>query len=293
MLHPRRGWARTCVRGCTPVDEFYRGVWVIAYREILRYLQDRSRVLSSIAMPLLFLVIFGAGFNNVMGSLTPGVDFIKFMYPGIVAMGVLTNSLFSGLSIVWDREFGFLREVMVAPLDRRGIVLGKALGGTALALAQALLMLVLAPLVGVSLNVLLVLKLIPVLILLALCLSGLGILIAARMKSQQGFQMVMQIFILPMMFTSGVFFPLSSVPLWLEVVSKINPVSYGVDAIRQLFLGGQIGPAVAQAAEGARVVSLRLSLFGHVMGIGEDLMLVGALSVVFVGAAMWAFGQQE
>jgi ABC-2 type transport system permease protein len=104
--------------------EIWRGTWVVAYREILRFVSERSRILSSFAMPLLFLVIFGAGFTNVIGTLAPGVNFIQFMYPGIIAMTVLTSSLFAGISVVWDREFGFLKEILVAPIGRTGIVVG-------------------------------------------------------------------------------------------------------------------------------------------------------------------------
>jgi ABC-2 type transport system permease protein len=272
--------------------EFVRAVWLIAYREILRFAQDRSRAVSSFAMPVLFLLIFGAGFNGVMGSLTPGIDFIKFMYPGIIAMGVLQNSLFSGLSIVWDREFGFLREVLVAPLSRSGIVVGKMVGGASLAMLQALIMLVLAPFVGASLSLVLVVKLLPMLALLSFCLSGVGILIAARMRSQQGFQVLMQIFVLPMMFTSGVFFPLSSVPLWLEVVSKVNPMSYGVDAIRQLFLSG-IHPPTTGASTGGRSVSLHLDVLGHTMTTPQDLAVVAALGLTFLLASTWAFSRED
>src|SRR4030042_119500 len=110
------------------MEDVFLGTWVVAHRELLRFIQERSRIFSSFAMPLLFLVIFGAGFNRIIGSLTPGINFIQFMYPGIIAMTVLTNSVMSGLSVVWDREFGFLKEILVAPLGRSGIVLGKAAG---------------------------------------------------------------------------------------------------------------------------------------------------------------------
>src|SRR4030043_2072535 len=143
--------------------DVFRGMWVVAYRELLRFVQERSRMFSSFAMPLLFLVIFGAGFNRVIGMLTPGVDFIQFMYPGIIAMTVLMNSVMSGLSVVWDREFGFLKEILVAPLGRSGIVLGKAAGSATVAVMQGVIMLVLAPLLSVSLSPVLVPKIIPIL----------------------------------------------------------------------------------------------------------------------------------
>jgi ABC-2 type transport system permease protein len=272
------------------VAEVYRAVWVIAYREFLRFVQERSRLFSSFAMPLLFLVIFGAGFNRIIGSLTPGVDFIQFMYPGIIAMTVLMTSIFSGISVVWDREFGFLKEVLVAPLNRTGVVLGKVVGGSGVAIAQGLIMLALAPLLGVSLTPLMVLKLIPLLMVLSLTLSGLGILIASRMRSQQGFQLVMQLLIFPLIFLSGVFFPVNNVPQWLEVISKINPVSYGVDAIRQLFLGGEAAAAGGIMGDAA---PFGITIFGHTMGILEEALLVLAIGLVFLGLAIWSFGRQE
>ena len=207
------------------MQEVFRGTWVVAYRELLRFIQERSRLISSFAMPLLFLVIFGAGFNRLIGSMSPGVDFVQFIYPGIIAMTVLMNSVMSGLSVVWAREFGFLKEILVAPLGRSGIVLGKAVGGATVAVLQGIVLLVLAPLLGVSLSPVMVVKLIPLLILLSMSLSGLGILVASRMRSQQGFQIVVQIIILPLIFLSGVFFPVNNVPTWMAVISKINPLT--------------------------------------------------------------------
>jgi ABC-2 type transport system permease protein len=272
--------------------EVYRAVWVIAYREILRFTQERSRMLSSFATPLLFLVIFGAGFSRLIGSLSPGVDFIQFMYPGIMAMTVLMTSIFSGLSVVWDREFGFLKEVLVAPLSRSGVILGKAVGGTGVALAQGIIMLVLAPFLGVHLSWTLVLKLIPLLVLVSLSLSGLGLLVASRMRSQQGFQVVMQLLIFPLMFLSGVFFPVNSVPTWLQVIAKVNPVTYGVDAIRQVFLGGQAVQVSGVAMLGGSPV-LGVSLFGHTMTILEDALVVAVFGLAVGALAVWSFNQQE
>lgn len=262
------------------MEEVFRGMWVIAYRELLRFVQERSRMLSSFGMPLLFLIIFGAGFNRIIGDLAPGVDFIKFIYPGIIAMTVLMTSVFSGLSVVWDREFGFLKEVLVAPLSRSGIVLGKAAGGATVAVAQGFIMLVLAPLLGIKLTPMLVIGLVPLLIILSLSLSSLGILIASRMRSQQGFHMVVQLIIFPLIFLSGVFFPVNNVPMWLQVISKINPLTYGVDAIRQLFLGG------GSATTG-------ITIFGHTMSILEDIMVVAVFGIVLMLAAVWSFNRQE
>jgi len=266
-------------RVASTVSEVWRGTWVVAYREILRFVGDRSRAFSSLLMPLLFLVVFGAGFNKVMGPLAQGVDYIRFMYPGILAMTVLTGSLFAGISVVWDREFGFLKEILVAPLGRTGIVLGKAIGGTVVVLLQALVMLVLAPILGVPLSPGLVLTLIPVVVVLSLGLSGLGILIASFMQSQQGFQMLVQILIFPLIFLAGVFFPVNDVPGWMEVISKVNPLTYGVDAIRQIFLGGETG--------------LGVTVFGHVMSLGEEVLMIGLLGAILLGGAVLSFNRQE
>ncbi len=271
--------------------DVFRGMWVVAYRELLRFIQERSRLFSSFAMPLLFLVIFGAGFNRIIGAMTPGVDFIQFMYPGIIAMTVLMNSVMSGLSVVWDREFGFLKEILVAPLGRSGIVLGKALGSASVSVVQGIIMLVLAPILGVSLSPMLVVKLIPALVIISVSLSGLGILVASRMRSQQGFQIIVQIIIMPLIFLSGVFFPVNNVPTWLEVISKINPLTYGVDAIRQLFLGGKIAATGGVMGQGDYAIGV--VVLGHAMTILEDVLLVAAVGIVLMSIATYSFSKQE
>ena len=219
------------------MTEIWRGTWVVSYRELLRFVNERSRMVGSFAQPLIFLVIFGAGFGNLIGQVAPGVNFIQFMYPGIIAMGVLTTSLFAGVSVVWDREFGFLRELLVAPLGRTGIVFGKALGAAAVALLQVAAHAPHHPHRGrghrrpdhPS------------------CWSrsrssfdrpvGPGLMIASFMRSQQGFQLLIQLLVFPLIFLAGVFFPINQAPEWLQVLSKFNPLTYGVDAIRQVFIG--------------------------------------------------------
>jgi len=263
------------------MTEIWRGTWVVAYRELLRFVSERSRLFSSFFQPIVFLVIFGAGFGNVIGSLAPGVGFVQFMYPGIIAMGVLTSSLFAGVSVVWDREFGFLREVLVAPLARTGIVLGKALGAAVVALLQVVLLLPISPIVGVVLDLGSVLQLIPVVIILSISLSGLGILIASFMRSQQGFQLLIQVLIFPLIFLAGVFFPVDQAPTWLQVMSKLNPMTYGVDAIRQIMLGS------------AATSGLGVEVFGQVMAVGQEVAIVAALGALLLAGAVWGFRRQE
>jgi ABC-2 type transport system permease protein len=257
--------------------EIWRGTWVVAYREILRFVSDRSRLLSSLFMPLLFLLIFGAGFTKALGPLARNVNYIQFMYPGLIAMTVLTSSLFAGMSVVWDREFGFLKEILVAPIGRTGIVFGKAAGGTMVAFAQVLMMLVLAPFLHVPLSPRIVLSLVPIVIVLSIALSGLGILVASFMQSQQGFQVLVQVLIFPLIFLAGVFFPVNNIPDWLAVISKVNPLTYGVDAIRQVFLGSGLG--------------LGVSVLGHTMSIVEEAALVGVLGGLMLAGAVLAFNR--
>ena len=256
----------------------FRSIWVIAYRELVRFVQDRPRMFSSFSMPIIFLLIFGAGFGRLIGQMMPGVDYIQFMYPGILAMTVLMTSVMSGVSIVWDREFGFLKEVLVSPLSRSGVLVGKAVGAATIAIIQGAIMLVLAPIVNVPINVGTVLALLPLLLILSLSLSGLGLLIGARMRSQQGFQIMMQLVIFPMMFLSGIFFPASGVATWLEVLSKLNPVTYGIDAIRQVFLGTEVAG---------------VTVFGHTMGIVDSAIVVAMVGAVLLTTAIWVFNRQE
>jgi ABC-2 type transport system permease protein len=233
---------------------------------------------SSFSMPILFLIIFGAGFGELIGQMMPGVDYMQFMYPGILAMTVLMTSVMSGVSIVWDREFGFLKELLVSPLNRSGILLGKATGASGIAIIQGMIMLTIAPIIGVSVDIGTVLSLIPLLLILAISLSGLGLLIGSRMRSQQGFQLLMQLVIFPMMFLSGIFFPVSGVATWLEVLSKINPVTYGIDAIRQIFLGNQ---------------AAGLIIFGHTMNVVESALVLLSVGLILLSSAIWVFNRQE
>ena len=263
------------------MNSLLRAIWVTAYRELLRFYQDGTRVFSSFAMPVLFLFVFGSGFSRTIGPLLPGVDFLQFMFPGIVALIAFQTSLQSGLSIVWDREFGFLKEVLVAPLPRPGIILGKALGTAVISLFQGLVLLILAPIVGVDLHLGIVLQLIPVLLLISLSISGLGLLIASRMRSMSGFQMATQLVVFPTMFASGAFFPLNNVPAWLSALAHINPLTYGVDAVRHLFLGD------------ATAAALGIQLFGRSLSFTGDVLIIAAIGIVFMTLAALTFGRRD
>lgn len=275
----------------------FRGIWVIGYREVLRLSGQRARLVASLLTPLLFLALFGAGFNRLVGELAPGVDLVTFMFPGIVAMTVIMPSLFAGMSVVWDREFGFLREVLVAPLNRTGVALGKIGGGAAVATLEGLLLLLLAPLVGVTFGAAGFLELLPLLLLLSMSLSAFGILVGLRLRSQETFQTVMALLVFPILFLSGIFFPVEATPSWMTVAAKLNPVTYGVDAIRQVLLGGGAsaeGGLGAVASDlglgvGGEGVELGVSVFGHVLGVGQEALILLVICAVLVALASRAF----
>jgi ABC-2 type transport system permease protein len=265
-----------------------RGIWVIAYRELLRFVRERSRLASALGMPIIFMIVFSEGLKRQIGVLAMGVDFVKFMYPGIIAMSVFINAVFSGLSVVWDREIGFLKEVLVSPLTRTGVVLGKAVGASAVGLIQALVMLALAPVFDVPLSLEIVLELIPIVIVLSLAMAGFGLLIGSRMRSQQGFQVLVQMVVFPLTFLAGVFFPVNDVPRWMEIVSKLNPLTYGVDAIRRIVLAGEVpGGALASSHP-----IIGVTVFGHTTTTIEDVAVVGALGAVLLVGAIFSFNRQ-
>lgn len=215
-----------------------RAIYTIWRREGIRYIRDKARIFSTLLQPLMFLVIFGAGLGGTLNQGNFGIDFMKFMYPGIIAMNVMGIAFFSTVSTVWDREFGFLKEILVAPISRTSIVIGKILGAVTVASTQALLLLVLAPFMGISLHIFIVVKLFLFMVLLAFAISGMGLFIASRMKTTESFGIIMQVLIFPMFFLSGAFFPLTNVPLWMTILSRFNPLTYGVDAMRQIILNG-------------------------------------------------------
>jgi len=215
-----------------------RAIYTIWKRENIRYVRDKARIFSTLLQPLMFLVIFGAGLGGTLTQSNFGIDFMKFMYPGIIAMNVMGIAFFSTVSTVWDREFGFLKEILVAPIARTSIVIGKILGAITVASTQALLLLVLAPFMGIQLHIIIIVKLFLFMMLLAFAISGMGLLIASLMKTTESFGIIMQVLIFPMFFLSGAFFPLTSVPLWMTILSRVNPLTYGVDAMRQIILNG-------------------------------------------------------
>jgi ABC-2 type transport system permease protein len=265
-------------------------VAIVWYRDLLRFWRDRARVAGSLAQPLLFLVVFGAGLGSSLGgafgqSGASPVSYMQYVYPGVIGMAVLFAAVFGAMSIVWDREFGFLKEILVAPVDRSAVAIGKAFGGATQAMIQGALLLVIAPLLGVRLTLESVLLLIPFLFLLAFAMSSFGVAIASRMKSMQGFQIIMNFLLLPMFFLSGALFPLSNLPDWMTVLTRLNPVSYGMDPIRRIVLGNELPPGASDV--------IGLTLFGEVLPIYVEGVILIGFGVVALGIAALNFRRRD
>ncbi|HUK71865.1 MAG TPA: ABC transporter permease, partial [Streptosporangiaceae bacterium] len=207
-----------------------RAAGIVWRRELIRFRTDRLRAVTSLIQPVLFLFILGTGLGALAGhGLPDGVSFRTFIYPGVVAMGVLFTAIFSAGSIVWDREFGFLREMMVAPVRRSSLVLGKCLGGATVAGFQGLIVLVIAGLVGIPYSPVLLLEICVLMVMLAFTITAFGVMVAARVTQIQSFMALMQMAIMPMFFLSGALFPVVGLPLWLSILNRIDPLTYAVD----------------------------------------------------------------
>jgi len=257
------------------------GTYTIWYRDVLRFWHDRMRLIGSVTFPLLFLFVFGSGLSGRMGALGPGIDFTKFMFPGIIGMTVLMTSFTAGVSVVWDREFGFLKEVLVAPVSRAAVAIGKTLGSATIALLQGTVILLFAPLIGISLSPLTSLALLALMFLLALAMGSFGILLATRIHSMEAFQVTMQMLMFPMVFLSGAFFPLQGLPSWMDILVKINPATYGIAPIRQVMLG--ITP----------LGSSGISLLGYSLSLWHNVAIMAGFGAVMILLGIWSFRYQQ
>lgn len=265
-----------------------RAIKIVWRRELTRFASDRLRIVTQLVQPFLFLFVLGGGLQTLASHGTHGVNLKTFIYPGILCMSVMFTAMFSAASIVWDREFGFLREMMVAPVRRSSIVLGKCLGGATVATCQGIIVLAIAGLVGVPYAPTLLLGVFGLQLLLAFTITAFGIMVAIRIKQMQSFMGVMQMIIMPMYFISGAMFPASGLPTWLGVLNRIDPLAYAVDPMRRLvFSHLHISPLAHHALDsgitwwGWRVPALLEA--GVVLGLG----------IVMLAVAIWEFSAVE
>jgi ABC-2 type transport system permease protein len=271
----------------TVLSDEIRVVGMVWERELIRYVRTRTRILSGLIQPVLFLFVLGYGMSGLVGT-TGGFNFRQFVFPGVVAMSVVMTAIFSAISIVWDREFGFLREMLVAPVSRTALVLGKTAGGATVAAAQGTIMLVLAPLVGVHLTALLVVEIIGLELFMAAALTAFGVFVASRIQKMEGFQVVMQMLLMPMLFLSGALFPLNRLPPWLTVITRLNPLTYAVDPLRRVVFAAQNMSAAARAR-----FQTGVTLFGYSLSIALELAIVIVFALVFFILAIRGFSRTE
>lgn len=218
-------------------------VYTMWLREMLRFWRSKSRIIGALATPLFFLVILGAGFSSSFQLQGGGAFNKSYLAPGLIGMSVLFSSLMGGVSIIWDREFGFLKEILIAPVSRFFVALGKAVGGVTTAMIQGILIMIIAWLIGVEYKSFTgVLASILIMFVMGIGFIGLGIALASKIESHEGFQMVMSFLTMPLVLLSGAFFPISNLPSWLKAFVYANPLTYGVEALRFFLLGSPTIP---------------------------------------------------
>jgi ABC-2 type transport system permease protein len=263
-----------------------RAAAVVWQREMIRFSRDRSRIVSSLVQPVLFLFVLGSGLASLVSS--GDVDFRTFLFPGVLATSVLFTAAFSGISMVWDREFGFLREMLVAPVSTLSILTGKCLGGATVATLQSLIILLLAGLVGVPYDPMMMLELVGLLFLMAFMICAMGLFLSARIKQVQSAMPLVQLTITPLMFLSGSLFPLSNLPGWLHVATIVNPMTYAVEPIRSaVFDHLDLSPAARATFDPG------ITWAGWHVPVPLQVAIVFAACLVLLGLAVARFARTE
>jgi ABC-2 type transport system permease protein len=266
-----------------------RAVSIVWRRELIRFRTDRLRAVTSLVQPFLFLFILGTGLSRLAGgSMPPHVDFKTFIYPGVLAMSVLFTAIFSAASIVWDREFGFLREILVAPVSRASIVIGKCLGGATIATFQGVIFLILAGFAHVPYNPVLILTLIGELLLLSFTLTAFGVMMAARIRQFQAFMALTQMLVMPLFFLSGALYPLSGLPAWLSVLTRIDPLTYVVGPMRRaVFAHLSFPPAFS------KLLAPNITWAGWQVPLWLSLAMVAVMGLGLMAIAIAEFSKTE
>ena len=265
-----------------------RAVRVVWQREMIRFSRDRLRMVTSMIQPVLFLFVLGTGLSTITTGSTQSINFRTFMYPGALSMAVLFTAMFSAASIVWDREFGFLREMLVAPVSRWSILVGKCLGGATTASLQGVIILALAGMVGVPYSATLILVVFGEMLLLAFTLTAFGVMTAARITQFQSFMALNQMLLMPLFFLSGALFPLANLPGWLQVLTRIDPLTYAVDPIRRAVFAHLDVPAQVVAK-----LNPGVTWGGWQVPVGVELLIVAVMGVGMLLIGIWQFRSAE
>ena len=242
-------------------------VYTMWLREMLRFSRSSSRIVGSLSTPIFFLIILGSGFSSGLQVRGGGTLDKSFLAPGLIGMAILFSSLFGGVSIIWDREFGFLKEILIAPVNRFFVSLGKAIGGVTTSMIQGTLILIIAWFIGVRyVSFAGVLASIGVMFMIGIGFIGLGIALASKIDSHEGFQMVMSFLTMPLVLLSGAFFPISNLPAWLNALIYANPLTYGVEALRWRLFGESTVPISLSLVVITLFAILMIALGGRLFG---------------------------
>ncbi len=284
---PDREIVRVTVPPHSLVSEL-RAIRIVWRRDLIRFANDRIRIAASLVQPLLFLFVMGSGLQQLSQAGTHGVNLKTFIYPGILCISVMFTAMFSAASIVWDREFGFMREMLVAPVRRSSIVIGKCLGGATVASSQGIIMILLAPLVHVPYSLSLIVGILVLQLILAFSITAFGVMVAARIKQMQAFFGVMQMVVMPMFFISGALFPVAGLPAWLTVLNRLDPMTYAVDPMRRLVFNHLHISAAARHALDPGVTWWSF----HVPAL-LSVAIVLLMGLVMLAIAIWEFSTSE
>lgn len=219
------------------IEQSLTRIYALWLREFKVFLREKSRIVASTFTPVLWLFVIGSGLGATSPVTAPGVDYQQFIFPGIVAMSIIFSSVFFGSYIIWDRKFDFLKSVMVAPVSRSGVFIGKTLGGMTTSLIQAAILLAIGAAIGIPFTPLSLAQVVAIILLMSFGLTSLGLALGSYMYSLEGFQMIVSFVVFPLFFLSGALFPLDNLPSWLGVLTTVDPATYGVDALRHAMLG--------------------------------------------------------
>jgi ABC-2 type transport system permease protein len=255
---------------------------------MIRFVDDPRMILTWLLQPLLFLFILGAGLQSLSAGSTDGVDLKTFMFPGIVCMALVYSAIFSAASLVWDRELGFMREMMVAPVSRWSIITGKCLGGSTIAASQGVIVLALAGLVHVPYKPVLLLGIFALELLIAFTVTAFGVMVATTIKRAQTFTSVVQLLVMPMIFVSGALYPVSGLPAWLRLLNRLNPLTYAVDPMRRLVFNH-----LDISEEARRKLAPGVTWWGWRVPPLLEVAIVLVLGLVLLAVAIFEFRQTE
>ncbi len=265
-----------------------RAIKIVWRRELIRFSKDRMRIVTSLVQPLLFLFVLGSGLQQLSSASTHGVNLKTFIYPGVLCISVMFTAMFSAASIVWDREFGFLREMMVAPIRRSSIVIGKCIGGATVASLQGVILLCLAGTVGVPYDPAMILGIFALQLLLAFSITAFGVMVAARVTQMQSFMGLMQMIVMPMFFISGALFPVGDLPPWLAFLNRIDPLTYAVAPMRSLVFAQLDLSAAAEST-----LNPPITWFGWAVPAALEVAMIAILGLIMLGIAIVEFNAGE